>query len=288
MALSPWQRHVQSVLKGGGTMKDASKSFRSKGGKAAGRNPRGVPLSSKTGKYRPTVPKGPLKTVVRAVKRQYKKALTKASKIGRRKATKARRPSPAARRPRPRPRPRPVTTAVQVRDRAYERWHAPEPRPRRHKKRAGSNPGFVDSVTGAVLRPVSRETLKQGAGVLAGAIVATGAPTLLPGWNAGYMGIGLSLLGAGLASAAAGFVLPELAASVAAGGVVVVGLRLVAQFVPRALRWAAPPPPAGTAGYRVRHGGVAGYLPAPASRPAARGLPALVMRPNESFRSPRI
>jgi len=264
-------------------MKDASKSFRS-GGKAAGRNPRGVPLSSKTGKYRPSVPKGPLKTVVRAVKKQYKRAITKASKIGRRKATKARRPSPAARRPVRRP----AATAARARDRAVARWRAPEPRARRYKKRASSNPGIVDTVTGAVFRPVSKETLKQGAGVLAGAIVATGAPTLLPGWNVGYMGIGLSLLGAGLASAAAGFVLPGLAASVAAGGVVVVGLRLVAQFVPRALRWAAPPLPAGTAGYRGRHGGVAGYLPDPAARPTARGLPALIMRPNESFRSPRI
>src|SRR4051794_38601774 len=85
-ALSPWQKHVQSVLRQGGTMKQASKSFRAKGGKPAGKNPRGVPLSSKTGKYRPSVPKGPIKKVVGAVKKQYKKALAKASKIGRKKA----------------------------------------------------------------------------------------------------------------------------------------------------------------------------------------------------------
>lgn len=283
MALSPWQKHVKSVLRQGGTMKDASKSYRAKG---TGSNPRGVPLSSKTGKYRPSVPKGPMKKVVGAVKKQYKKALAKASKIGRKKATKPttkRRASPPRRR---------VDTASGARERAYQAWHAPEPRPRRRKKKAHGNPGFVDSVTSAVFRPVSKDTLKQGAGVLAGAIVAPGAPTLLPAWNMGYMGIGLSLLGAGLASAAAGAVMPDLAASVAAGGVVVVGLRLVAQFVPRALRWAAPPP-AATAGLAGRrHAAIAGWYASqsPQTRmlPAPRSLPSLVARPTESFRSPRI
>src|SRR5437667_1728766 len=136
MALSPWQKHVQSVLRQGGTMKDASKSFRAKGGKKTGSNPRGVPLSSKTGKYRPSVPKGPMKKVVGAVKKQYKKALAKASKIGRKKAKKTttRRASP--------PRRRRADTASGARDRAYERWHAPEPRPRKRKKKAHGNPGL--------------------------------------------------------------------------------------------------------------------------------------------------
>jgi hypothetical protein len=284
MALSPWQKHVKSVLLQGGTMKDASKSYR---GKPAGKNPRGVPLSSKTGKYRPSVPKGPMKKVVGAVKKQYKKALAKASKIGRKKATK-----PATKRRSSPPRQRRVDTASGARDRAYERWEAPEPRPRKRKKKASKNPG-LDTITAVVFRPVSKDTLKQGAGVLAGAIVATGAPTLLPAWNMGYMGIGLSLLGAGLASAAAGFVVPELAASVAAGGVVVVGLRLVAQFVPRALRWAAPPPPAATAGLAGRRpAAIAGWYASPPQQPrmlpAPRSVPSLVARPTESFRTPRI
>ena len=114
MALSPWQKHVQSVLRQGGTMKQASKSFRAKGGKTTKSNPRGVPLSSKTGKYRPSVPKGPMKKVVGAVKKQYKKALAKASKIGRKKSarpTTKRRASPPRRR---------VDTASGARERAYQ------------------------------------------------------------------------------------------------------------------------------------------------------------------------
>jgi len=138
----------------------------------------------------------------------------------------------------------------------------------RRAQKARRNPdGIGDRLQAGLSEAFSLETGKTGLAVLSGAVIATGAPSLVGKWNQGWLGLGLSAAAAAAAGVVAAAVSPAYVVPVAAGGVVVVGLRLLAQFLPRVLRWSRPP------------AGVAGYLPAPARPQVAGYLPASVSTP---------
>lgn len=168
---------------------------------------------------------------------------------------------------------RPASRATPAGKKAKANRHAGRPANRAMRNPPGivdRPPGIVDRLQGGFSQAVSVDTAKVGLAVLGGAAVATGAPTLAGSWNQGWLGLGLSLVSAAIAGVATAAVAPALAAHVAAGGITVVGLRLVAQFVPRALHWAAPKA-AAVAGFveaprttmTARPASVAGYVSAP-------------------------
>lgn len=263
----------------------------------ASRNRRGRPLSGRT--YRPTLPKGPLKVIVSTVRRKYEKAKRRAGKAKRkgakRKASrKGNRRSRASKNP--------VYTAFnrggrrkrrlssnRARAMSMKRWHR-----NKGKRRARRN--FGGGILASLKSALSMTTAKAGLAVLAGAVVATGAPSLFGTWNQGWTGIGLSILTAAGAAVAAKYVAPGFMTEIASGGIVVVGLRLVAQFLPKALSWqsAVSGVQAGfllPAGNRSGRAGVGGYLPPPpgAISLVGRGrVSGFARAAGEGFKSPRI
>jgi hypothetical protein len=149
---------------------------------------------------------------------------------------------------------------------------------RRKGHRASRNPlplpGFMKrGVLGKLFASVETANLKEGGAVLAGAVVAIGAPALFGAWNSGWKGLALSLLTAGAASAVAAKFAPRYAQPIAVGGVVAVGLKLVQVYAPRALNWSGMSGfmpsrlrglSGGLAGFLPSSGRVAGFLPTPA------------------------
>lgn len=279
----------------------AGKKSRKKRGRRARQNKRGRPLSGRS--YRPTLPKGPLRVIVKTVKRKYKKSLSRASRAGK-KAAKKRRKT-AARRGRARAKKNPVYTvfnngrrrgkrlsASRARAMSMKRWHGKRKSTRRRRSRRNFGGGIISAFKSAL----SMRTAKSGLAVLAGAVVATGAPSLFGSWNSGYAGIGLSILTAAAAAVAAGKFAPAYATEVASGGIVVVGLRLVAQFLPKALSWQSAVSgvqagfllPARNASARS---GVGGYLPPPPGAVSLVGrgrVSGFARAAGEGFKSPRI
>lgn len=268
----------------------------------ARRNTRGVPFSGK--RYRPSLPRsGGIKVVVKAVRRKYRKALRKsrahraragiARPKNRRKAKKnpvytvfnPRRKRRKARRNRRR------LSSGRARSLAMRRWHSSKGR-RRGRRRARRN--FGGGILASLKSALSLGTVKAGLAVLAGAVVATGAPSLLASWNTGWTGMGLSVLAAAGAAVAAKFFAPALFTEVASGGIVVVGLRLVAQFMPRALSWGTMSGfllPATNQSGRSGVGRVAGYLPPPPGAVSLVGrgrVSGFARAAGEGFKSPRI
>lgn len=268
--------------------KSAPTKRRSTSKRRARRNKRGVPLSGK--RFRPSLPahRGP-GVAAKVAKRKYVRAHARlmASMPTRRKRRKGRK-GRKARRNSGFSMNRPFTRRT-ARAAARKRWRGSRRVARRRGRRKGfrnTGRGIISAVKSIFTRPISSATVKLGLGVLAGAVVATGAPSLLPAWNSGWAGLALSVLTAGAAAAVAARVAPSFAASVAAGGLVVVGLRLVGQFAPRALRWNG----GAVAGYLPAPGRVAGYLPTPGGRRLAGlggGGRSMVRAGGESFRSPK-
>lgn len=250
----------------------------------AHRNKRGTPLSGKI--YRPSLSrKGGLRSMKRRLGKQYKKAIRKAASIARRKSSGRRRK--AANNPVytvfNRRRRKSGMSSRKARSMAMKRWHG-------KRRRAHRNPDIL----GGLKRAASMDTVQQGLAVLAGAVVATGAPSLLPTWNQGWSGLFLSLAAAGVAGVAASFLAPRFLTPIAAGGVVVVGLRLVAQFAPRALVWAAPGAGA-QAGFLLpatrARSGIGGYLNPPPGAISLAGkgrVSGFARAAGEGFRSPRV
>lgn len=277
----------------------AGKKSRKKKGRRARQNKRGRPLSGRS--YRPTLPKGPLRVIVKTVKAKYRKATGRASVAGR-KAAKKRRKA-ATRRPRSRASKNPVYTvfnngrrrgrklsASRARAMSMKRWHGGG----RKRRRARRN--FGGGIISAFKSALSMRTAKSGLAVLVGAVVATGAPSLFGSYNQGWMGIGLSILTAAGAAAAATMVAPAFLTEVASGGIVVVGLRLVAQFLPKALSWQSAVSGV-QAGFLLpaRNGsgrsGVGGYLPPPPGAVSLVGrgrVSGFARAAGEGFKSPRI
>jgi len=151
----------------------AGKKSRKKKGRRARQNKRGRPLSGRS--YRPTLPKGPLRVIVKTVKRKYKKSLSRASKAGR-KAAKKRRKS-ATRRPRSRAKKNPVYTvfnngrrrgkrlsASRARAMSMKRWHGKRKSTRRRARR-----NFGGGIISAFKSALSMRTAKSGLAVLANA-----------------------------------------------------------------------------------------------------------------------
>jgi hypothetical protein len=152
-----------------------------------------------------------------------------------------------------------------ARSNAMVRWYG---KARKNRRRVSRNPfGFkipsVGGVIGKLKEIVSLKTIKEGLAVLAGAVIASGAPSLLPSsWNTGYWGLGLSILAAGLGAVAVAMFAPQFLVPIAAGGLVAVGLRLVGTFAPRAMNWGSPSAlaPATKAGYLNYSPGMSGFL----------------------------
>ncbi len=255
-----------------------------KGRRKARRNQNGAPLSG--GVYRPSLPKGPLSLIVRKVKKKYKsfskKVLARATPK-KRKAKKVRKNGRARRnaiytlynKPRKRrarrnyaqfvpttlfnrPRKRKARkngrlSSRRARAMAKARWSGKRKRSSRKGRRARRN--FGGGLMAKLKSSFSMDTAKSGLAVLAGAIAATGAPSLLGSWNDGYLGLGLTIAAAGLAGVAAAYLAPKYVTEVASGGIVVVGLKLAMQFAPKALVWSAV-----TGGPLVGKGGTAAGL----------------------------
>lgn len=224
--------------KGGGGAKRAPR--RKAGRKSARRNKKGIPLTGSH--FRPKLPtSGGVVVVQQAAGESFKKARARRSYIkGAQTRRKKRRAAKASGKKRRKGGRKKASKNTAVRTRARRRYG-------KHRRRASRNfgGGFLGTLKSIVMRPLTKDTLKLAGGVLAGAIVATGAPSLLPSWNVGWMGLGLSVLAAGGAAALAQRFAPASAGAVAAGGIVVVGLRLIGQFFPTALRWSASPVVAG-------------------------------------------
>lgn len=172
-------------------------------------------------------------------------------------------------------------TSARARAMSMRRWHkksGKRKKGRKNGRRARRNfgGGFVAKLKEAF----NLATVTSGLAVLAGAVVATGAPSLLGSWNSGWTGIGLSIAAAGLAGVLATYVAPKYLTEVASGGIVVVGLRLVSQFVPSALMWSSA-----TGGALIGKGKTAGYYgvgrgTASGFLPPARGMGAITTRLN--------
>jgi hypothetical protein len=247
--------------------------FKKNGGKRrkTRRNRRGAPLSG--GVYRPSLPKGPLSRVVRVVKKKYKtfskKVLRRAApkkrkarkngrarrnaiytlynKPKRRKSRRARSNyaqfvpttlfNRGGRKKRRKARKNGRLSSSRARAMAKARWSGKRKRSSRKGRRARRN--FGGSFMAKLKSSFSMETAKSGLAVLAGAVAATGAPSLLGSWNDGYLGLGLTIAAAGLAGVAAAYLAPKYVTEVASGGIVVVGLKLAMQFAPKALVWSA-------------------------------------------------
>ncbi len=275
----------------------AKRNSRKSKGRRVRRNKRGRPLSGRS--YRPTLSKGPLRVIVKQVKAKYKKATSRK----RRKTTKGRRKGGS--RKRSRAKRNPVYTVFNGRKRgrklsagraramSMKRWHGKGRKNKGGRRRARRN--FGGGIVSALKSALSVKTAKSGLAVLVGAIVATGAPSLFGTWNSGWAGIGLSILTAAGAAAAATFVAPAFLTEVASGGIVVVGLRLVAQFVPKALSWQSALK--GTAaGFLIPangsgRSGVGGYLPPPPGAVSLVGrgrVSGFARAAGEGFKSPRI
>lgn len=272
-------------------------------------NPRGVPLSGEHG-FRPSLPKGPARAVVASAKKKWEAALKRAASHGRKVAGKKKSSKKGVKahgnpfytvfnRPKHKKSKSRGISAHRARSMAMKRWYG-------HSSRGHCNPFSVSGVIDNAKKAVSKDTLVVGLATLVGAVAATGGPTFIPSWNVGWYGVGLSIAAAALAGVGAAMIAPKYLTPVAAGGVVVVGLRLVGQFMPRALGLPAPVPavsPAGVSGFMLNNAasrgrtGVGGYLTPPPGAVSMRKLGglgasgsarAMVRAGNEGFKSPKI
>lgn len=267
--------------KAGWTARSIGAAWRkSHGGSKARRNKSGRPLSGR--KFRPALPKGPLSAVVTGAERSFRRASAAVVKrVKRRKGKKSYKKNSSH------------LSSARARSMAKRRWKKGGSKKKRYSRNVGGM--SIRSIFSKFKSALTAKTAKAGLAVLAGAIAATGAPSLIPSWNVGWYGVGLSILAAAFAGVAATFVSPALLTDVASGGVVIVGLRLVGQFMPRLLRWSQngvmagmsgflPPPRRGVA---LPGGAVAGYLPAPAAI-AGKGRLGFARAAGESFKRSRI
>lgn len=271
-----YRAFFKSRRKAGQSAKQIGAAWR-KGHKSTRRNKSGRPLSG--ARFRPSLPKGPESAVTTRASVSYRKsAAIRAKQAARSAAAKGQKSSKKKKKAkknafytmynRKKGRKGKGLSSSRARAMARKRWHGN----RGHKKNFRRNVG-LSGLLANFKSVASLKTVQEGLAVLAGAVVATGAPSLLPTWNVGWMGVGLSLLTAALGAAVASMFMPALAVPIAAGGVVVVGLRLVAQFAPRALRWSAPMAgflePYGGPGSVTGVGNLRGYLEPP---PGARSV----------------
>lgn len=200
----------------------------------ASRNKQGVPLSGvvKKGKnagkrrWRPSLPTRPFPAMVTSLRGKY---------YGTKKRKGVKHLLGASTNPKHK-----KSKKSRARANATKRYFDNPPKKHGKKRRAHRNPFGIPGLGGIMAKVkeiVSLKTLKEGAAVLVGAVVASGAPSLLPSWNTGYMGLGLSIVAAGIGAIVAAMFAPQFLVPVAAGGLVIVGLKLVGSFAPKALNW---------------------------------------------------
>lgn len=303
MAKTAYQRHVAAFarshkgMKGKALIEAAAASWRSSGKKKSGgatkkarggkkavgrkaRRGRGFPLTGKS--FRPHLPKGPNSAVAAAASRSFKASVAEAVMRGIMKKKTGQKLVSTN---------RGKLSSGKARAMALRRWADANPittfynSEGRKKKRARRNFGFssvIDRIKGAL----KLDSAKPVGATLFGAIVAAGAPSLLPSLNTGWSGVGLSFVSALLAAGVVGAIKPDLTLNVLTGGTTVIGLRLAAQFVPKALNWGSA-----VAGFLpVNVARVSGYLPAPPGARSVSGRPlqgmgALMKAGGENFRS---
>lgn len=249
--------------KAGKSAKAIGAAWRSSG--HARRNPRGKVLSGPV--FRPSLPaRRGVKAVRKAAGRKYKAAIKRRMKSIRPKSKKRKKRSKLARmhssimgRKRKAGK-NPMYTVFnnrrskkrkksKARSRATRRYrnapmnNAPynNNRKRSRKGRRWSRNFSIAGIKSRFMNVASKQTLMQGLAVLAGAVAAQGAPSLVPGrWNPSqWTGIAWSLLSAAGAAVIAAYIAPQYLIQIASGGVVVVGLRLIQTYQPKALDWKA-------------------------------------------------
>lgn len=226
-------------------------------------NPRGRPLSGKSGTYRPRLPRR-TKSVGRAASRHFARARKiHMAQIRRghpiRKKSWAKNPGMSYNRTR---------RSHKARSHAAKRYHRASMRSRRGHRLGHWNPGILQSIKSA--SPFSMSKGKQIAAGLGGAIAVVTIPRFLPSMVTSMFGSYGPLVGQLLALTAGGFLAskfaPNLATAVMTGGGTIVAWNLAAHFVPSVLSIGAP------AGVPAA-GQIAGFLPLPQGARLAGFLP---------------